>query len=104
MDTNSGRFELRFLKHGGRGDSGEISGGSASFAISASQLFLDKRKLARISGQKMIERNCTEPAGSRRYVLICPVPSITNLYVQSSLRPIGPRAWRRSVLMPISAP
>ena len=33
-----------------------------------------------------------------------PVPSMTNLWVQSSRRPIGPRAWSRSVLIPISAP
>src|SRR5206468_1100648 len=38
------------------------------------------------------------------HVRICPVPSITNLCEQSSRRPIGPRACRRSVLMPISAP
>lgn len=34
----------------------------------------------------------------------CPLPTATHLLVQSSLGPTGPRAWRRSVLMPTTAP
>ncbi|MBM3865092.1 MAG: hypothetical protein FJ381_04220 [Verrucomicrobia bacterium] len=50
----------------------------------------------------------TPPGGARATWTVqprtWPVPSIRNLWLQSSRRPIGPRAWRRSVLMPISAP
>ena len=36
--------------------------------------------------------------------LTCPFPRITYLYVQSSSKPMGPRAWSFWVEMPISQP
>ncbi len=38
------------------------------------------------------------------YSLICPLPSTMNFEQVSSSSPMGPRACRRLVLMPISAP
>src|SRR5262249_44458529 len=45
-----------------------------------------------------------EAAGRRAHERICPLPWITYLYVVSSRSPIGPRACRRLVEMPTSAP
>ena len=39
-----------------------------------------------------------------RYLLICPLPVMMYLYVVSSRRPMGPRAWSFWVEMPISQP
>jgi len=45
-----------------------------------------------------------EKLACRSHPRTWPVPVTSHLWLQSSFRPIGPRAWRRSVLMPISAP
>ena len=38
------------------------------------------------------------------YSRSCPLPNTMNLEQVSSSNPIGPRAWTREVLIPISAP
>ena len=56
------------------------------------------------SRSRSLARPCVAATRRASRQRICPLPWITYLYVVSSRRPIGPRACRRLVEMPTSAP